>query len=73
MYTLYWASQLVLVVKNLPANAGVIKDVRERPRRRRLEGYSAQVSVELDAVEATQHGCTYFVLVLNIHLYINGN
>ena len=37
-YTHYWASQMALVVKNLPANAGDMKDVGSTPGSGRFPG-----------------------------------
>ena len=35
LYIMYWASQMVLVVKNLPASAGDVRDMRSIPGSRR--------------------------------------
>ena len=43
MYSLIiWASQVVLVVKNLPANAGDVRDLGSTPRWGRSPGGRAQ-------------------------------
>ena len=38
LYMIYWASQVALVVKNLPANAGDVRDMGLIPRSRRSPG-----------------------------------
>ena len=35
LYIMYWASQMVLVVKNLPASAGDVRDMGSIPGSRR--------------------------------------
>ena len=64
MYTYCWASQVVLVVKNLPANAGHIRDVGSTPRLGRSPGgghrnplqYSCWRIAWRGAWRATAHG-----------------
>ena len=65
MYTYCWASQVVLVVKNLPANAGDITDMGSTPRSGRspggVHGNTLQSSclencMDRGAWQATVHG-----------------
>ena len=65
MYTYCWASQVVLVVKNLPANAGDITDMGSTPRSGRspggVHGNTLQYSclencMDRGAWQATVHG-----------------
>ena len=65
---LHWASQVALVVKNPPANAGRHKRfdpwVRKIPWRGaqwNLGGYSPQGHIESDTTEATNHA-SYFIV-----------
>ena len=67
MYTLLWASQVALVVKNLPANAGNVRDLGLIPGLGRSSGkgngYLLQYSclenpMDRRAWQATVHGVT---------------
>ena len=65
IHGLYWASQVALVVKNLPANAGDARDTSLTPKWRRSPGvgngtslhYSClENSMDRGAWQATVHG-----------------
>ena len=67
IYNLVWASQVALVVKNLPANAGDIRDVGSIPGSGRCPGgghgkliqYSClENPMNSGALRATVHGVT---------------
>ena len=51
IYTLFWASQAVLVVKNLPANAGDARDVGSIPRLGRSPGVGNGNPLEYSCLE----------------------